>query len=192
MGAGRNRPGERRGESGTFGSMAIQPDTKDWTWVLDKQCPECGFDASAVSFTEIPALTRANASQWVEVLQRPNAATRPYPEVWSPLEYACHVRDVFRLFNTRLGLMLDEDGPRFANWDQDETAITDRYGEQDPVTVSTELVEAGDVISAAFEAVTLEQLDRTGTRSDGATFTVDSFARYFAHDPIHHIWDVSA
>jgi hypothetical protein len=99
---------------------------------------------------------------------------------------------VFRLFNTRLGVMLDEDGPRFANWDQDEAAITDRYGEQDPGTVSAELVDAANVISASFEAVTLEQLDRTGTRSDGATFTVDSFARYFVHDPIHHIWDVSA
>ena len=39
-------------------SMTIQPDTKDWTWVLDKRCPECGFDASAVSFLEIPRLVR--------------------------------------------------------------------------------------------------------------------------------------
>ena len=160
--------------------------------MLETQCPECGFDASAVSFTEIPALTRSNASRWVDVLRRPDVATRPYPDVWSPLEYACHVRDVFRLFDTRLALMLDEDDPRFANWDQDETAITDRYGEQDPGTVSAELVDAANAISASFEAVTLEQLDRTGTRSDGAKFTVDSFARYFAHDPIHHLWDVSA
>ena len=172
--------------------MAIEPDTKDWTWVLEKRCPECGFDAAAVSFTEIPALVRANAVQWVDVLQRPDAATRPYEDVWSPLEYACHIRDVFRLFDTRLALMLNEDGPRFANWDQDETAIADRYGEQDPAAVSAELVAAADAISASFEAVTLDQLDRTGTRSDGAQFTVDSFARYFIHDPIHHIWDVSA
>ena len=24
----------------------IEPDTKDWTWVLDRPCPECGFEAS--------------------------------------------------------------------------------------------------------------------------------------------------
>ena len=23
--------------------MTIEPDTKDWTWVLDRPCPECGF-----------------------------------------------------------------------------------------------------------------------------------------------------
>jgi len=32
---------------------------------------------------------------------------------------------------------------------------------------------------------------RTGRRSDGAEFTVDTFARYFVHDPIHHLHDVA-
>ena len=64
---------------------------------------------------------------------------RPRPDVWSPLEYACHVRDVFRLFDQRLGLMLAEDDPQFANWDQDDTAVDDRYGEQDPAVVAGEL-----------------------------------------------------
>jgi hypothetical protein len=31
---------------------------------------------------------------------------------------------------------------------------------------------------------------RTGARSDGARFTVDSFARYMIHDPVHHLHDV--
>jgi hypothetical protein len=26
---------------------AITPDTKDWTWVLERACPECGFDPAA-------------------------------------------------------------------------------------------------------------------------------------------------
>src|SRR4051794_791858 len=26
----------------------VEPDTKDWTWVLDRPCPECGFDPAAV------------------------------------------------------------------------------------------------------------------------------------------------
>ena len=26
--------------------MAITPDTKNWTWVLEKRCDDCGFDAS--------------------------------------------------------------------------------------------------------------------------------------------------
>jgi hypothetical protein len=32
---------------------------------------------------------------------------------------------------------------------------------------------------------------RPGLRGDGASFTVDSIARYMIHDPIHHLWDVT-
>jgi hypothetical protein len=34
--------------------------------------------------------------------------------------------------------------------------------------------------------------DRTGTRSDGARFTVASLGRYLLHDPVHHVGDVEA
>ena len=36
----------------------ITPDTKDWTWVLDRPCPECGYDASTVAVADLrqPAL----------------------------------------------------------------------------------------------------------------------------------------
>ena len=64
------------------------------------------------------------------------------------------MRDVFRLFDMRLHLMLDEDDPTFANWDQDETAVAERYGEQDPVTVGRDVVAAGNRIADSFAAVT--------------------------------------
>ena len=35
------------------------------------------------------------------------------------------------------------------------------------------------------------QWQRTGRRSDGASFTVETFARYFIHDPVHHLYDVT-
>jgi hypothetical protein len=111
--------------------------------------------------------------------------------VWSPSEYGCHVRDVFRLFDFRLELMLAEDDPMFPNWDQDETAISDRYDLQDPLVVRRELAIAGDLLAERFDAVTASEWLRTGLRSDGARFTVESFGRYLLHDPIHHLWDVS-
>ena len=39
----------------------ITPDTKDWTWVLDKPCPECGYDASTVAVADLAHRIRANA-----------------------------------------------------------------------------------------------------------------------------------
>lgn len=168
----------------------VPGDTKDWTWVLTSPCPECGFDGAALDPTDVPELVRANAAAWPAVLTRADAPTRPAPDVWSPLEYACHVRDVFRLFDARLARMLDEDDPLFENWDQDETAVAERYWEQDPSTVTSELTEAAARIAASFAAVRPDQWDRPGRRSDGAEFTVASFARYFLHDPVHHLHDV--
>jgi hypothetical protein len=171
---------------------AVPGDSKDWTWVLEERCPDCGYDPTAVDVTAIPALVRTNAAAWEGVLQRPDVAARPAPDVWSPLEYACHVRDVFRLFDTRLHLMLDQDDPLFANWDQDETAIADRYWTQDPATVAAELAAAADAVATSFAGVTGDEWQRPGRRSDGARFTVESFGRYFVHDWVHHAWDVGA
>ena len=36
-----------------------EPDTKDWTWVLDRPCPDCGFDASSVSASDVADRLRA-------------------------------------------------------------------------------------------------------------------------------------
>lgn len=170
----------------------VPGDAKDWTWVLTSACPECGFDAATINLADVPSHTRGYTSAWATVLARPNASERPSPEVWSPLEYACHVRDVFRVFDARLRRMLDEDDPWFQNWDQDETAIAERYWEQNPATVAAELTEAGHRIADAFAAVRPEQWERPGRRSDGAAFTVATFAHYFLHDPQHHLHDVGA
>jgi hypothetical protein len=87
--------------------------------------------------------------------------------------------------------MLAADDPLFPNWDQDATATRERYGEQEPADVAVALVDAALVLATAFDAVESEQWSRPGRRSDGAAFTVTSFARYMIHDPIHHLWDVT-
>ncbi|MEU6232023.1 DinB family protein [Kitasatospora sp. NPDC047058] len=171
----------------------ILQDTKDWTWVLERPCPDCGLDSGAVPREAVPGMIRANAGAWVALLAGDEGALRrrPRPETWSDLEYACHVRDVFRLFHFRLNLMLDQDGPDFPNWDQDETAVAGRYGEQQPAAVAADLVEAARILADAFERLGDAQWLRTGNRSDGARFTVESFSRYLVHDPVHHLFDVT-
>lgn len=172
--------------------MAIVPDTKDWTWVLRRPCDECGFDTRRFPREQIPVLLRANVAQWPAVLAAStDPRRRPQPQRWSPLEYACHVRDVFRRYDQRLHLMLTQDGPAFPNWDQDATAVAERYAEQDPATVAADLVEAGSRLADSFTAVSGPEWERTGERSDGAHFTVESFGRYFLHDPVHHLYDVT-
>ena len=171
--------------------MAIDPDTKDWTWVLDRACTECGFDAPGLTRERVPDALRDNATLWEVVLGTDDAAVRPSPHVWSPLEYACHVRDVNRLFAQRVRLVLGEDNPTFANWDQDRTAVDDDYGSQDPAEVAGAVVAAADEVAGVYEGVAGDQWERTGTRSNGDPFTVDTLARYHLHDVVHHAHDVS-
>ena len=171
--------------------MPITPDTKNWTWVLERPCPECGFDAASVDAADVAARLRENAAAWPAVLQRPGVRERPDDATWSSLEYAAHVRDVLRICTGRLELMLQREDPLFDNWDQDATAVAERYGEQDPAEVGAGIGSAASALAELFETVDGAQWARTGRRSDGAEFTVDSFARYVLHDLDHHVWDVT-
>ncbi|MCW2850768.1 MAG: Methyltransferase type 12 [Nocardioides sp.] len=169
---------------------APEPDTKDWTWVLDRPCPDCGFVASSVERDGLGEAVRANAEAFALALRAPGATSRPSRGVWSVTEYACHVRDVHRVFDGRVRSMLEADAPVFPNWDQDETALAERYDRQDPDVVGPELVAAAAQVAATYAAVPDDAWERRGLRSNGSAFTVDTLARYHLHDVVHHLWDV--
>ena len=105
--------------------MEPEPDTKDWTWTLTRRCESAAWPPARSTRPTIPERAFVAAEEWVAILRSsPAVRERPEPDVWSPLEYGAHVRDVYRLFDARLVQMLTEDEPTFANWDQDETAIS--------------------------------------------------------------------
>jgi hypothetical protein len=196
-------------------SVEPEPDTKDWTWTLRRRCPECGLAAGEVKVSELAERTFIAAEEWVVILRSsPAVGARPSPEVWSPLEYGAHVRDVFRRFDRRLTQMLetgvsgasatgthrgargvappdDSDQPTFENWDQDQTAIEERYAEQDPEEVADELEAAAEEFVRQIRELRPDQLQRRGRRTDGAEFTVVTLLQYFLHDIVHHLWDVT-
>jgi DinB superfamily len=170
--------------------MPIVPDTKNWTWVIERPCAECGYDAGGYPDAAIAAAIRRNAGAWPAVLERPDARVRPDDATWSPLEYSAHVRDVLRIYRTRLALMVDTDDPLYPNWDQDATAVAERYNDQDPAVVAAELADAASAIADAFDDLDASDWQRVGRRSDGANFTVSSISKYLLHDLEHHRVDV--
>jgi hypothetical protein len=143
-----------------------------------------------VHHSEVAEHIRADASRWVPRLAGPGVKDRPQPTVWSTLEYGCHIRDVHRIFNHRVRLMLDEDEPLFPNWDQDATALADDYGSQDPAAVANELVDAATIVADTYMRVPANAWSRRGLRSNGSEFTVASIAIYHLHDVVHHAHDV--
>lgn len=170
--------------------VAPDPDDKDWTWVLERPCPDCGFDVSGVA--DVAGRIRMAVAAMQSALARPDATARPQADVWSPLEYGCHVRDVCIVMGARLSMMRGTDDPVFENWDQDETARIDRYWEQDPAAVSAALGREGDRLASDFASVRPDERDRPGRRSNGSRFTVDTLGKYCLHDLEHHVHDVTA
>ena len=174
---------------------SIEPDTKDWTWVLDASpVRECGFVAADLDRADLGAA----APRRRERLGRRAAPARrrpsgPTEQTWSPLEYACHVRDVHRIFGERLALMLDQDEPDLRQLGPGRGRVAARYDLQDPAVVGPELVAAAEAVAARYDALREapeETWARRGLRSNGSEFTVDSIARYHLHDVLHHTHDV--
>jgi uncharacterized membrane protein YccC len=49
---------------------------------------------------------------------------------------------------------------------------------------------AAEAAAASFEAVRKGDWQRTGRRTDGSRFTLETLGQYFLHDLIHHLHDV--
>ena len=171
---------------------AIVPDDKDWTWVLDRPCDACGFEAAAVPREQLGERFFVAAEEWVQIIREsPAVEVRPAPAVWSPLEYGAHVRDLYAITAQRLELMLTQDDAVFADWDQDEAARTGAYAEQDPERVAEELEAAAQRLVSQVAEIEARAWERRGTRSNGSVFTVETFLQYVLHDVVHHLWDVT-
>jgi len=172
--------------------VTIEPDTKDWTWVLRQQCPDCGFDPSSVTAANVGARIRHAAAAMQARLRGADVGTRPNEQTWSPLEDGAHVRDVCRVMTQRLRLLLDEDEPEFANWDQDQAALDGDYASQNPEQVVAELDLDASAFARAAETVPDGARSRRGRRSNGSVFTVETLLVYALHDLEHHVHDVGA
>lgn len=165
-------------------------DDRDWTFVITQGCAECGFQP--FDPTQAAARLRVETLRWRTVLERPDVAQRPAPQVWSPLEYACHVRDMVRLLGVRVEAMRDAEHPTFADWDGDAKAVELAYWQADPAQTWTELQASAAYAADALDSVRASEFDRSGQRSDGVVFTIASLSQYIGHEMEHHLHDVDA
>lgn len=170
------------------------PDTKDWTWVTESPCIECGFDAASLSPEALPELIRDASARFQKAIDRRGAEQRPNPATWSNIEYGRHVADVCEVMTARLGLILDSDGAgaEFADWDQDAAAIQQEYWRSDANATRVLIAERAEAAARAWSQPEGEQWQWAGLRSNGSSFTTLTLGRYFAHDLVHHLHDVGA
>lgn len=167
---------------------------------VDGTCDECGFDYDGVPDGEVvdklrsfgrryrAPLTRGLPGESLDELVR----RRPEPEVWSALEYACHVRDVFTVQRDRIALALAEDTPTFVPMGRDQRVIDERYNDQDPATVADELAANAEAMADACQALSDAEWDRIGIYGYPAPTerNLRWLARHTIHEGHHHLLDV--
>lgn len=116
---------------------------------------------------------------------------RPAPGVWSPIEYLCHVRDVFVSHLIRLHRARTEDDPGLEPMFNDLRARRLRYGERDASATLDELEAAVAGLLEEAARFRPEEWSRTVHRLPGERRTARWLLRNAAHEGVHHLRDIS-
>ena len=170
----------------------IAPDTKDWTWVLQRPCPDCGFDTKDYPGVTVPAVLHAANERWSNLLARPGIADRPAPGVWSPLEYICHVRDVCVMITGRRGGCWPRTTPSCPCGTRTRRRCRAATPSRTRPSSTTSWPTPPTRPVRCSPGCGPEQWSRPGHRSDGVAFTVETLAQYLVHEVQHHLHDVGA
>ncbi len=160
-----------------------------------ERCDECGFVYDSMARDDIATSLRALAARYDTVLaDRADDVLRahPLPNVWSALEYACHMRDVYSVQRERVLLALADEQPAFASMRRDERVAEERYNEQEPAQVAQEIRDAADTLAATLESLDDKGWNRTGIYSypERRVRTVEWIGRHTVHEGEHHLRDV--
>ncbi len=158
-------------------------------------CPECGFDYEATTLAAAGERIRLEVGSIGDMLLGglDDAINhRPRAGVWSPLEYACHVRDVLLAQRERTLLALVEDNPSFVPMYRDERAVVARYSAESADDVAAQLGMASELFVRLFEGFDDEQLARPCRYNfpKPTQRNVGWLAVHTAHEVVHHADDI--
>jgi hypothetical protein len=126
-------------------------------------CAECGFVYDLASAADVPSLAREHAVEYADLLggDAGKLRQRREPEVWSPLEYACHVRDVLLMQRERALAARRVDNPPTYPMGRDERVEHDGYTEQNPADVARQIRDAALLFANVLERLDDQDWERT-------------------------------
>jgi hypothetical protein len=175
-------------------------------------CPECGFafvevesdPASGLEvwryeegrFESAPQSIDALCGQITEILRSPVEGDRltlsSTPGRWTPLEYACHVRDALLLQRERVLKALRGHGDEFLPMGREERAVHDGYNEQDPHNVALQLEQAALLFSGLLRRLSPPDwdLEVAYVFPEASLRSLRWIAVHTEHEAIHHLHDM--
>ena len=159
----------------------------------DHVCPSCDVAYSSLDVTAAVAGIRwvpdAVAAR-VTALPGPALRRRPEPRVWSVLEYAAHVRDVYATFLIRLHRARTEDHPTLDPMFGDLRAERLRYNDLAVDAVLHELALAASGFCEEVDDTADDEWRRSVRRLPGEDRTALWLVRHAMHEGVHHVRDI--
>ncbi len=130
---------------------------------MTDHCTECGFEYRLSEFAGAGAAISAGSARIAaDMHQHPDGLGRRIrSDVWSPLEYACHLRDVLLVQRERVLMARRRDRPGFDPMGRDERVDHDGYAGQNPVDVTRQLLDAAAMFANVLARLDREDWDRT-------------------------------
>ena len=159
----------------------------------DYVCPSCHLAYTSLDVAgAVAGLRSVPDAVAFRVTALPDAAVRrrPEPGVWSVLEYAAHVRDVYATFLIRLHRARIEDHPALDPMFGDLRAQRLRYNDLPVDAVLQELALAARGFCDEVADAADDEWGRHVRRLPGEDRTALWLVRHAMHEGVHHVRDI--
>ena len=157
-------------------------------------CEECGFEYHEDECDDAGARITEGAAAIAAAVTSlgGDPAARRELSTWSPLEYACHVRDVLLVQRERVLLARSVERPSLAPMNRDERVEYDGYAEQIPEVVARQLRDAASMFSNVLSRLADADWERTLIYNYPAPTerSLKWVAVHTLHEVRHHLGDV--
>lgn len=157
------------------------------------QCAECGFGYDLAAAEDAAEAIAAGVGEIASLLTAGgDVRTRREPEVWSPLEYGCHVRDVLLVQRERVLAARRVEGYVCTPMGREERVKHDGYAEQNPVDVARQLTDAALLLGNTLRRLSADAWERVVIYSypEPTERPLRWVAVHTVHEVQHHTMDI--
>jgi hypothetical protein len=161
-----------------------------------ERCKECGFDPADLRPADMVVAIRSFGRRYQAPLTRglagedldAIAGTSPGPGVWSALEYAAHVTDIFRVFDGRVRSALDGEAPDdpAVDWEGRVAAASPTLERK---SVADDLADAADSLATTLSELNGDEWALPAVTGAGREVRVVELATIAVHEGSHHLLD---
>lgn len=173
--------------------MRDAPEGWEWLRIQAEPCPQCGHDPARMPLDALGAVALEEVANWRAFLDAAEASDLRRSRsagVWTPLQYALHVRDMLVVFAGRIELACREDDPVVSWFDPGEGAWR-AYNATEPAKAAAAIGDAAEGFCSVLERRRDDDWSRTARRDGVDSFSVAGLACFGVHEAHHHLLDAN-